>query len=273
MSKEYNARRREVYAWEAASSQAVSLVQVPELLAPGASGAPVRSITEQLLLQAAHCQLMGVLSSGLGNHQLPMILLQQQQSQLQQLQHNNAHQPSQTDPTLDAVKDREARVADREARVAAREETLLAQESALEWRQQSLAAREAAVAAHERLAESDAQEQDREVTTEEEEGNHEEEVAAEQEAPSQSISDDLALAQSIWRQQQQEEEEVAARRTKAAGAASRTSRPRKTKRPRTADDCPICLEVVHAADRGTTRCGHTFHHACLTSWLEMGATR
>ena len=37
-------------------------------------------------------------------------------------------------------------------------------------------------------------------------------------------------------------------------------------------ECPICYEGIEAAGASTTSCGHVFHAACLTSWLERANT-
>lgn len=38
------------------------------------------------------------------------------------------------------------------------------------------------------------------------------------------------------------------------------------------EECPICYEGIEAAGASTTSCGHVFHAACLTSWLERANT-
>ena len=36
-------------------------------------------------------------------------------------------------------------------------------------------------------------------------------------------------------------------------------------------ECPVCYESIESGST-TTRCGHTYHEACLSKWLERATT-
>jgi hypothetical protein len=42
--------------------------------------------------------------------------------------------------------------------------------------------------------------------------------------------------------------------------------------PRVKWICTICLDEADASSDATTHCGHTFHHTCLKSWLDVGSS-